>query len=281
MATIIAAGAASCAGYFIGTLALGSHKQRAVRRVGGVRVAPPHQAARGGYSGYAHTPTTVTAATGGTLPAPKRCIPGQCMLCESWYQHGDVVAKLYCGHVFHRTCLETVCRQTVYENFRCTCRACRGLSWVTRFAVTELNQPVEPSVPPLHPLTPPPPPLRAPERVCVQLPRRHPPVPVAKIRAAPPPPPPPPPPPQDVENEDGEEDEVPTVVAPGAPVTPFCLVTTPARNCGWPSCSLCACDDCAVGGDGNCITCGRCACYACTYSACECCCRCVVNFGKK
>jgi hypothetical protein len=280
MATIIAAGAASCAGYFIGTLALGSQKQpRPVRRV-----APPHQAVRGGYSGYAHTPTTVTAATGWTLPTPKRCIPGQCMLCESWYQHGDVVAKLYCGHVFHRTCLETVCRQTVYENFRCTCRACRGLSWVTRFAVTELRVPVEPSVPPLHPLTPPVPPA-APkrDRVCVQLSRRRA-VPVAKVRAAPPPPPPPtPPPPQDVveNNNNDEEDQVITVVPPAAPVTPFCLTGTPARNSGWPSCSLCACGDCAVGGDGNCITCGRCACYACTYSACECCCRCVVNFGKK
>ena len=263
MAAIIAAGAASCAGYCIGTLALGSHKSKQARRVAAVRVPP--LPVRAGYSGYAHT--SMTAATAATLPAPKRCIPGQCMLCESWYQHGDVVAKLYCGHVFHRTCLETVCRQPVYENFRCTCRACRGLSWVTRFAVTELKQPVEPSVPPLHPITPPAP--------------HHRPHKVATL--APPPRSPPRSPLQSLEEEedDIEEEEEEEVAPVRAPVTPFCVTTTPARNSGWPSCSLCPCGDCAVGGDGNCVTCGRCVCYACTYSACECCCRCVVNFGKK
>lgn len=270
MATIIAAGAASCAGYFIGTLALGSHKPKPRH--------PPHlpQPVRlpGGYArGYPQTSfTAVTTATTATLPAPKRCIPGQCMLCESWYQHGDVVAKLYCGHVFHRTCLETVCRQPVYENFRCTCRACRGLSWVTRFAVTELKQPVEPSVPPLHPLVPPPHARRLPS----------PPTPPSPPRARPPPPATPatptPPCPEDKEEDIGEQH---LQTQPQPPVTPFCLAATPARNGGWPSCSLCACAECATGGDGNCVTCGRCACYACTYSACECCCRCVVNFGKK
>lgn len=268
MATLIAAGAASCAGYFIGNLAL-----------------KPKTSTR--------SSMTYTRAY---APAPLSVKPGQCALCHTWFQNGDVVSKLYCGHVYHRACTEHIAGQAVHEEFRITCPLCRGLSWVTRFAVTQVNRPIEPSVAPINmPFMQPPLPVATP------VPHVHPPPLIQPIAATPAPAPvavadpvmtsPPP---------AGFQDhsfilsppETPARVTNIAPpqlhpskhkesCTPYLLTAPVTRHCGYPSCSLCTCTDCASGGDGNCQECGRCACYACAYNKCTCRCRCKVQFSKK
>lgn len=304
MATLLAAGAASCAGYIIGNLAVKKparpprHLHHYPPQARHLHHLPPRRSP-------APTLPQTTFLQAGVVPAPKRVMPGQCHLCESWFQHGDVVAKLYCGHVVHRQCMETFARQPVFEGFRCTCVVCRGGSWITRFAVTEINPPSAPSVAPFTPVTQPPvhvstqpvapytpPPVPTP----VQPPVAAPPAPVATpaaptlTRRVPTPPAPTPVVQQisvltDVSStstsharssvEDASDAHVPVPAAPIPAATSqrhtFVSLQPSTHR---PSCTLCACKLCLQNHDGNCARCGRCLCYECMYADCECCCSC-------
>lgn len=281
MATILAAGAASCAGYIIGNLAVKKSPARQpvpAPRFRSVHHLPPRRTTQAS----AQPAPATTFLQAGVVPAPKRVMPGQCYLCESWFQHGDVVAKLYCGHVFHRQCMETFARQPIYENFRCTCIVCRGGSWITRFAVTEINPPAAPSVAPFTPVAPPPP--VAPPAPVAPPPPVAPHVPVLPVT-----------PPAPVTNQSVLTDLSSTStnisrvsvktcshVKQVVPVKPQVPATTSKRhtyislNGGTrPSCTLCPCMLCVQNNDGNCGRCGRCLCYECMYANCECCCSCI------
>jgi hypothetical protein len=308
MAALLAAGAASCAGYFIGKLAVSSRtRKNKITPVPRLMVPtryhlPPRPVATSHSSFYSSPLTGLTAGGGSLMPAPRRVLPGQCALCESWFQHGDVVAKLYCGHVFHRVCVETAARQPVYENFRCTCVTCHGGSWITRFAVTELNAPREPSVAPPIPL----PRRRTRSEVSDRLSQMHVPIPVAEPVAATLPaaatllpasahvaksvpvndehssl--------MDVgssssstesvaqSDEDDKDDEVEEHAAAIEGKKETRELTFISFDAPHASCTLCKCSLCAEGKDGNCDACGRCKCYECVYNMCECGCRCAAK----
>lgn len=326
MATLLAAGAASCAGYIIGNLAVKKSPQPhqpprlppRIPRPQHVHHLPPRQAVVPAQPTLPTTTTTYLQA--GVVPIPKRVMPGQCYLCESWFQHGDVVAKLYCGHVFHRPCMETFARQPVYENFRCTCIICRGGSWITRFAVTEISTPAAPSVAPFTPVVPPAPIAQPVAPVHVPQPPAAPVVPVHI------PPPPaaqpvapvhvPPPPPVQVQSQLHTRQYVHSVLTPVSSTSaatssqsassasqgsqqpqPVLVQNAPAvaprksrhhtyitlnENAATtrPSCTLCTCKLCLQNNDGNCAKCGRCLCYECMYADCECCCSCTPDVAS-
>ncbi len=167
MAAILAAGAASCAGYVIGKLATRSKPRPRTERATG-----PNPRVRGG--SFRSPPSEMSfvdlaprtkrvppqrTMTGPLVLPPRRPVPGQCPLCYTWFQQGDVVARLACSHVCHKQCLETVSNQQLYETYRCTCAMCNGPSTIVSFAVTEFTPmlPVaDPQVrrPPFKPLTP-------------------------------------------------------------------------------------------------------------------------------
>lgn len=325
MAAFLAAGAASCAGYLIGKLAVTARPRRnkatpvmhqLARPVRVMTPAaryhlPPRPNTSYPSSFYSSPPTALTA--GGLMPIPRRVMPGQCALCESWFQHGDVVAKLYCGHVFHRVCMETAARQPVYENFRCTCAICHGGSWITRFAVTELNAPREPSVAPAIPL-----PQRRtrsvasvavpvqPSAVETRIPVAEPVVPTPPVvPVIPPASPAPVEAPAVLERSEVlasvESAEAESVVSSESDAganelgdTASCMteaseeegeeemenvreLTFISFDAQHASCTLCKCSLCAEGKDGNCDACGRCKCYECVYNMCKCGCRCAAK----
>ena len=317
MATLLAAGAASCAGYIIGNLAVKKtprpvHPGRQPPPFHPVHHLPPRRVAAPPAAILPAAPST-RVLHAGYVPAPKRVMPGQCYLCESWFQHGDVVAKLYCGHVFHRQCMETFARQPVYETFRCTCVVCRGGSWITRFAVTEINTPAAPSVAPFTPVVPVVPVVphvpqqHVAERVVPQVEERvEPHVPTIVQPVSPPPAPrsisPPAPPVHkhiDIMQQSVISDmsststatstttstehvasvmsAVKQVVPPSSGKTSkhhTYISLQPSAQTQRPSCTLCSCKLCVQNNDGNCAQCGRCLCYECMYADCECCCSC-------
>lgn len=300
MATFLAAGAASCAGYFIGNLATKPRKQKPVLPFVHSHIIsqPSHRA-------------VPPAAPPAVLPPPPP-VPGQCSLCQSWFQHGQVVVKLYCGHVYHRACMERSCNQQLFEDFRLTCPSCHGMSWVTRFAITQIHKPPEPSIAPVNC------PLPVATPVSHSDPPALPPTPVQSATlltpTTPQPPPPPapatvqpttplltPPTPQPPPAPAAATVRPATDTAPRAPFTSptavhhtqkkkpedvpvktkFRVDTPPHRHGGWPSCSRCRCLECSHGGDGNCSTCGKCKCYQCVHLKCKCSCKCVLLFDQK
>lgn len=280
MAALLAAGAASsCAGLILGSYAMkpkqntppNSASSRGVQGTQGNQ----WQQLQGG-SGSGGKPLTrlyapaslppVTSVAPVTsppilLPPPRAPLPGQCPLCHAWFQQGDVVAKLECGHVNHRVCTEVVSRQPVYVGYRCSCAVCRGPSMIVKFAVAEFVPPSQQtSAPPRNPL--PPPPLPSPSPVPPSVP--VPPLPVAVVTQ-----------PILTSAPRQTETQAPPLIAGGH--TPFHLTSNRLQGGAravYPSCTLCDCAECRAGADGNCPTCGRCLCFRCTQGLCECACIC-------
>lgn len=265
MAALIAAGAASsCAGLILGGLAMKPKQNAPVVRGGATAsisskptptLTPLHaHARRPAPLVYAPPPAFSSSSLPPPvlLPPPRAPLPGQCPLCHSWYQSGDIVAKLECGHVTHKVCTETVSRQPVYVGYRCTCAVCRGPAVVTKFAVAELVSP-SPSPAPSSPIPPPPLPAVNEEREPRQAPMQSVRVPAAQV----------------------QPQIAPPLLTGGH--TPFYLASskTPLAGGGaYPSCTLCDCAECRAGGGGNCPSCGRCLCSRCVQGGCECGCGC-------
>ena len=315
MASLIAAGAASsCAGYLIGSLAMKQQQQqqqRVASKEGGMAGGGgggsvnkqqqqqqqrhldgrSRQRRRPSSHAYAHAPrqlnTTMTNCSAKTkstsppsfLPPPRPPLPGQCPLCHSWFQHGEVVARLECGHVNHKECTETVSRQPVFVGFRCTCAVCNGPSVILKLAVTEVVRPLAVTAPA---------PAPAPASV-THLPPHPAPVPLPlplPLAAAQP----------------STQPSPVYEAAPSLPRLDHAYVQSPPEHHPrssdgrtlfrlqggaktgmddnmYPSCTLCGCRACCGGINTLCDRCGQCICTTCA-NECACACACVCDTAR-
>lgn len=126
MAVVLAAGAATVAGYCIGHFAFASPRSvdsrisriskmssRTVGRQPRPMMRPSMRAMRGGAR-------------------------SSCLLCEKPYGHKDVVALLKCGHMVHKKCAEKWSQTRVHVGMSCYCSACSQPFLVDAFAVAEV-----------------------------------------------------------------------------------------------------------------------------------------------
>ena len=126
MAVVLAAGAATVAGYCIGHFAFASprsvdSKISRISKMSSRTVArQPRPMMR----------RAVRAMHGGARSS--------CLLCEKPYGHKDVVALLKCGHMVHKKCAEKWSQTRVHVGMSCYCSACSQAFLVDAFAVAEL-----------------------------------------------------------------------------------------------------------------------------------------------
>lgn len=100
MAALIAAGAASCAGYFLGRTIVDNNDQS----------TPKQQ------------------------PQKSRA---SCFLCDTVYQSKELVVVFTCGHMVHKGCVDKL--NKLKQGMQCICPVCHCNVVVAAFAVAELN----------------------------------------------------------------------------------------------------------------------------------------------
>lgn len=291
MATLLAAGAASAAGYVIGSLASKPHKSKKQQRKMVVPPPPrfplfqqvphsPYMAPRPMMSGPVRAPLPpFPTLMRHTIPPPpplppvahsKPLVGGSkqarpvkhtdresCPVCKHKYESGDVIARMWCEHMVHKACLESFINSDVTEDMKCTCPGCGSHSYITRFAIAE--NPRKESTQTLPGLMPVPeivmPMQKAWDPACVS--------PVFFGRYEPQPAPA-----KGIVITDDLSPLPAVATCTSGDCTPFFY----NLRGGGPSCSLCDCAQCKRG--KNCVSCGKCKCSNCKGVDCECACQC-------
>lgn len=146
MALVLAAGAASCTGFFIGKFIMQQQQQQQQQKQKQKQRPQPTPRVQNTMQNPRSVPLPIPVPRPRprliSVPAPRPAPVPKCTLCGVSYQNKEVVVVLTCGHLQHKHCSEEWSHMFLTQGMKCHCKMCQHLETIDVMASVEIIAPV-------------------------------------------------------------------------------------------------------------------------------------------